>query len=86
VEVNGYWRGGQWVPGAKVRTGGTKGTSELALEVAAACSRCKEGKSEPLKEMKRLLSTYPVLKQEAREPEEHQLTPLARLYGEWVVR
>ena len=86
MDVNGYWRGGQWVPGATVKTGGAQGTSGLALEVAAACARCNEGKSEPLTEMKRLLAAYPVLKLEAREPEEHLLAPLARLYAEWVLR
>jgi hypothetical protein len=45
-----------------------------------------EGRSEPLMEMKELLATYPVLKLEAREPEEHLLAPLARLYAEWVLR
>jgi hypothetical protein len=86
MDLNGYWRGNQWVPGATVKTGGTQGTSGLALEVAAACARCVEGRSEPLTEIKELLTAYPVLKLEAREPEDHLLAPLARLYAEWVLR
>lgn len=85
MEVNGYWRGGQWVPGTTVRTKGAKGTSGLELEVAAACARCHEGKSEPDREMRTLLSRYQVLKLEAREGEVHLLAPLARLYAEWVL-
>jgi len=86
MDVSGYWKGGQWVPGATVKTGGNQGTSGLTLEVAAACARCNEGRSEPLTEMKRLLAAYPVLKVDVRGEEEHLLAPLARLYAEWVLR
>ena len=86
MDVNGYWRGSQWVPGATVKTGGVQGTSGLALEVAAACARCNEGNSEPMTEIKRLLATYPVMKVDVRGEEEHLLAPLARRYAEWVLR
>lgn len=86
MEVNGYWRDGKWVPGATVRTGGNQGTSGLALEVAAACARCNEGKSEPLTETKRLLAAYPVLIVDVRGEKENLLSPLARCYAEWVLR
>jgi hypothetical protein len=86
MEVSGYWQGGKWVPGVTVRTGGTQGTSGLALEVAAACARCQEGRSEPLVELKGLLAAHPVLRLDTREPAEHPLAPLARLYAEHLLR
>lgn len=85
LEVSGYWKQGKWVPGATVKTGGTQGTSGLALEVAAACARCVEGRSEPLLELKQLLAAYPVLRLDAPEPAEHPLAPLARLYAEHIL-
>ena len=86
MKQNGYWQGSRWVPGATVRTGETRGAHGLALEVAAAYARCVEGRSEPLTEIKNLLDGYPLLKTEPRGEEEHLLSPLARLYAEWVLR
>jgi hypothetical protein len=81
MSVSGYWKDGKWLPGATLKTGSNRGASGLALEVAAACARCNEGRSEPLKELRRLLEAYPVLRLEAREGEQHLLAPLVQLYA-----
>jgi len=79
--VNGYWSEGRFVAGSTLRTAGVGGVSGLELEVAAAVARARE-KGGALEELKRLLETYPALKREAAEGEEHLLSPLARLYAE----
>ncbi len=86
MDVSGYWKNGKWVPGATLRTGRNRGASGLALEVAAACARCNEGRSEPLTELRELLQAHPVLKLEAREGEEHLLAPLVQLYATAVLQ
>lgn len=79
--MSGYWKNGKWVPGATLKTGSNRGASWLALEVAAACARCNEGRSEPLRELRELLEAHPLLKLETREGEEHLLAPLVQLYA-----
>jgi hypothetical protein len=77
----GYWSEGRFVAGSTVRTAGVGGVSGLELEVAAAVARARENGG-ALAEMKRLLESYPALKREAPEGEEHLLSPLARLYAD----
>ena len=77
----GYWSEGRFVAGSTLRTAGVSGVSGLELEVAAAVARARE-KGGALEELRRLLATYPALKREAAEEEEHLLTPLAWLYAD----
>ena len=77
----GYWSDGRFVAGSTLRTAGVGGVSGLELEVAAAVARaCEKGGA--LEELRRLLATYPALKRETAEDEEHLLTPLAWLYAD----
>jgi hypothetical protein len=77
----GYWSEGRFVSGCTLRTAGVGGVSGLELAVAAAAARARENGG-ALAELKRLLETYPVLKREPAEEEDHLLSPLARLYAE----
>ena len=77
----GYWSEGRFVAGSTLRTAGVGGVSGLELEVAAAVARARE-KGGALEELRRLLATYPVLKREAPEDEDHLLKPLAWLYAD----
>jgi len=77
----GYWSDGRFVAGSTLRTAGVGGVSGLELEVAAAVARARE-KGGALEELRRLLQTWPALKREAAEEEEHLLTPLAWLYAD----
>jgi hypothetical protein len=79
--VNGYWSEGRFVAGSTLRTAGVCGVSGLELEVAAAVARSRE-KGGALEELRRLLQTWPALKREATEEEEHLLKPLAWLYAD----
>ena len=77
----GYWSEGRFVAVSTLRTAGVGGVSGLELKVAAAVARARE-KGGALEELKRLLQTWPALKREAAEEEEHLLTPLAWLYAD----
>ena len=77
----GYWSEGRFVAGSTLRTAGVGGVSGLELEVAAAVARVRE-KGGALGELRRLLETWPALKREAAEEEDHLLKPLMWLYAD----
>jgi hypothetical protein len=77
----GYWEQGRFVAALTMGTATTGGVSGLDLEIAAAMARAREGGS-ALTELKRLLQTYPLLKREAAEGQEHPLRSLAALVAE----
>ena len=77
----GYWAEGRFVAGSTLRTAGVGGVSGLELEVAAAVARARENGG-ALHELKRLLETWPALKREAAEDEDHVLKPLVWLYAD----
>ena len=77
----GYWSEGRFVAGSTLRIAGVGGVSGLELEVAAAVARARENGG-ALAELKRLLETYPALKREAPEVEDHPLKALAWLYAD----
>lgn len=97
--TTGFWdANGRFVAGATVRTAGAWSTSALELEVAAACARAREaGKAQTaLSELKTLLSTHLVLRNDVAERvwddetrkwkgEEHLLTPLVAVYAEQLL-
>ncbi len=77
----GYWSEGRFVAGSTLRTAGVGGVSGLELEVAAAVARARE-KGGARGELRRLMETWPVLKLEAAQDEDHLLKPLAWLYAD----
>lgn len=77
----GYWSDGRFVAGSTLRTAGVGGVGSLELEVAAAVDRARESGG-ALEELRRLLTTYPALKREAAEDEDHLLKPLMWLYAD----
>jgi hypothetical protein len=77
----GYWSEGRFVAGSTLRTAGVGGVSGLELEVAAAVARARKNGG-ALTELRHLLTTYPVLKREPAEGEEHPLKPLVWLYAD----
>jgi hypothetical protein len=79
--MGGYWSEGRFVAGSTLRTAGVGGVSGLELAVAAAVARARENGG-ALRELRRLLATYPALKREPAEGEDHLLSPLARLYAD----
>ena len=79
--MSGYWSEGRFVAGTTVKTAGMGGVSGLELEVAAAVARARE-KGGALEELRRLLESWPALKREAAEDDEHLLTPIAWAYAE----
>ena len=79
--MNGYWCDGRFVAGSTVRTAGMGGVSGLELEIAAAVARVRENGG-ALNELKRLMESYPVLRFEAVEEEDHLLQPMAWLYAD----
>jgi hypothetical protein len=79
--MSGYWSEGRFVAGSTLRTAGVGGVSGLELEVAAAVARARE-KGGALQELRRLLETYPVLRRDSAEDEEHLLKALSWLCAE----
>ena len=79
--MSGYWSDGRFVADTTVKTAGMGGVSGLELEIAAAVARSRE-KGGALEELRRLLESWPALKREAAEDDEHLLTPIAWAYAE----
>ena len=79
--MSGYWSDGRFVADTTVKTAGMGGVSGLELEIAAAVARARE-KGGALEELRRLLESWPALKREAAEEDEHLLTPIAWAYAE----
>ena len=71
---------GRKVAGRLASVGKNVPMDEITLAVAEAVGRCKNkryaGKGRAMKELKLLFETYPQLKGDAWEPDEHPISPL----------